>query len=178
MNGYAWKTPTHIQYISSIRLIYILKYLNNRQIVGSLKIKNAHLLILTFVKKRVYALQWHVNKMGFHVYFSQDAYHLRRHRASKHEGPKCHVCVKCGKSFADKYLLTAHEKSESKEGFVKCDQCGLEVRSANDLKEHVKNHMPDKNYRCEECLKTYKHKTNLSRHVRTAHTSVKSAHTS
>ncbi|KAH3692476.1 hypothetical protein DPMN_194317 [Dreissena polymorpha] len=32
----------------------------------------------------------------------QDAFHLRRHRASKHEGPKCHVCVKCGKSFADK----------------------------------------------------------------------------
>ncbi|KAH3707762.1 hypothetical protein DPMN_067177 [Dreissena polymorpha] len=116
--------------------------------------------------------------MGFHVYFSQDACHLRRHMASKHEGPKCHVCVKCGKSFADKYLQTAHEKSESEEGFVKCDQCGLEVRSANDLKEHVKTHMPDKNYRCEECLKTYKYKTNLSRHVRTAHTSVKSAQTS
>ncbi|KAH3897337.1 hypothetical protein DPMN_021525 [Dreissena polymorpha] len=102
----------------------------------------------------------------------QDAYHLRRHRASKHEGPKRHVCVQCGRSFAAKYLLAAHEKSERKQGFVKCDQCGLEVRSASDLKEHVKTHLPDKCYRCEECFKTYKHKTNLSRHVRTSHKSV------
>ncbi|KAH3729001.1 hypothetical protein DPMN_054964 [Dreissena polymorpha] len=51
----------------------------------------------------------------------QDAYPLRRHRASKHEGTKCHVCVQCGRNFADKYLLAAHEKSVKKEGLVKCD---------------------------------------------------------
>ena len=47
-------------------------------------------------------------------YFPQDAYHLRSHRASTHEGPKCHVCVQYGRSFADKYLLAAHEKSAKK----------------------------------------------------------------
>ncbi|XP_052223874.1 gamma-aminobutyric acid type B receptor subunit 2-like [Dreissena polymorpha] len=106
------------------------------------------------------------------IFLKKDTFHLRRHRASQHEGLKCHVCIQCGKSFADKYLLAAHEKSEIKQGFVKCDQLGLEVRSSSDLREHAKTHMPDKCYRFDECFKTYKHKTNLSRHVRTSHTPV------
>ncbi|KAH3782429.1 hypothetical protein DPMN_160344 [Dreissena polymorpha] len=92
--------------------------------------------------------------------------------ASKHEGPKCHVCVQCCRSFADKYLLAAHEKSAKKEGLWKCDQSGLAVGSENDHKELVKTNMPDKCYRCEECFKTYKRKTNISRHASTSHKSV------
>ncbi|KAH3872016.1 hypothetical protein DPMN_035229 [Dreissena polymorpha] len=58
--------------------------------------------------------------------------------ASKREGPKCHVCVQCGRSFVDLPTRGSREKCKNEE-LVKCDHCVLAVRSENDLKDHVKD---------------------------------------
>ncbi|KAH3869205.1 hypothetical protein DPMN_032366 [Dreissena polymorpha] len=92
---------------------------------------------------------------------------LRHIRGHAHSGNYicCEKAFQCGRSFADKYLLVAREKSAKIKELVICYQCGLAVRSENDLREHVNTHMHDKCYSSEECFKTYRRKTNLSRYI-------------
>ena len=99
----------------------------------------------------------------------QDSYHLRLHRASKHGGPKDYVCSFCRKSFSSFSALTKHQKTESKESFVKCEVCQLEVRDKNALKEHMASHGSEGTYACDMCDKVYKQKCSLSRHRKIMH---------
>ncbi|KAH3706220.1 hypothetical protein DPMN_065603 [Dreissena polymorpha] len=76
-------------------------------------------------------------------------HHLKRHRATHHDGPKIHVCTTCGRSFATRHQLTAHERSEnSNKEIVTCTTCRKSFNSEKLLKQHEGTHALEKRYRC------------------------------
>ncbi|KAH3884619.1 hypothetical protein DPMN_008602 [Dreissena polymorpha] len=79
----------------------------------------------------------------------QDSDHLERHRATHHEGPKNHVCTTCGRSFATRHQLAAHERSEnSNKEIVTCTTCRKTFNSEKLLKHNEGTHAVEKRYRC------------------------------
>ncbi|KAH3825253.1 hypothetical protein DPMN_102525 [Dreissena polymorpha] len=102
------------------------------------------------------------------LFFSQDAYNLRRLQRTKDPNVTC-VYSATGALRTSTYSWL--ERKVQKRGIGEM-LAVLAVRSENDLREHVNTHMHDKCYSSEECFKTYKRKTNLSRYVRTSHKSV------
>ncbi|KAH3738359.1 hypothetical protein DPMN_044993 [Dreissena polymorpha] len=67
-------------------------------------------------------------------------------------------------AFADKYLLRAHEQTETREGYVTCSICNKQLRDDACLREHMATHSNRKDNLCNKCGKHYKHISSLCRH--------------
>ncbi|XP_053403194.1 zinc finger protein 8-like [Mercenaria mercenaria] len=98
----------------------------------------------------------------------RDVDHFRRHRASKHQGPKSYPCTYCGKSFVTQHEAKAHERREENPAMHMCDTCNMFFPRQFQLQEHMATHSSEHKYMC-NCGKIYKHKSSLSRH-RKCHT--------
>ncbi|XP_053378958.1 RB-associated KRAB zinc finger protein-like [Mercenaria mercenaria] len=87
----------------------------------------------------------------------KDVDHFRRHRASKHQGPKSYACTYCGKSFATQHEVKAYERREENPAMHMCDTCNMFFPRQFQLQKHMATHSSENKYTC-NCGKTYKHK--------------------
>lgn len=112
-----------------------------------------------------------------------------------------HMCLKCGKSFSSKTVLSDHERSDCgsnpiyecnicnkryhSAGSLKthktmhtgelnhvCPYCGQTFRTAGQVKIHSRKHTGDKPYKCNECGKAFGYRESLLTHE-SIHTGVK-----
>jgi uncharacterized Zn-finger protein len=82
------------------------------------------------------------------------------------------VCIKCSKSFCNKFKLKRHLDSvhQPKEYYpMKCLECGKTYASKYHLTVHMKDRHNGSYHKCEECGKQFKFKTSLRKHQRSVH---------
>ncbi|KAF7651440.1 hypothetical protein LDENG_00111150 [Lucifuga dentata] len=92
------------------------------------------------------------------------ASYLNRHLQT-HKEDKMHTCS-CGKSFAYRAALTAHQRIHLKERPHKCTQCGKGFLYKGGLLSHMKIHSEEMPFMCSFCGKSFKRERNMKKHER------------
>lgn len=75
-----------------------------------------------------------------------------------------HGCSTCGKMFAKRYLLMAHQRVHSDERPYKCAQCGRAYKDKSQYSIHLRAHSSERPYVCRVCLRTFSVKAKCDRH--------------
>ncbi|XP_069606607.1 zinc finger protein OZF-like [Ranitomeya imitator] len=92
--------------------------------------------------------------------YRTDSEHQRAHRK------KPYSCSQCGKCFAKKSNLVAHERNHTGEKPFSCSECGKYFAKKSNLVAHERNHTGEKPFSCSECGKCFTQKSNLLVHQR------------
>lgn len=114
---------------------------------------------------------------------------------------RSHMCLKCGRNFSSKTVLSDHERSDCgakpvyvcdmcnkgyhSAGSLKthktmhtgelnhvCSYCGQTFRTAGQVKIHSRKHTGEKPYKCKKCQKSFGHRESLLTHE-SVHTGAK-----
>lgn len=99
-------------------------------------------------------------------FFSQGGYdqHMKRHEC----GPDFpFICQYCGRRFAAKLSLTAHEAIHTGKTLYKCKFCPREFRNYSSHRIHTATHTGLKPYPCQYCSKSFAQMAHVQRHERT-----------
>lgn len=84
-----------------------------------------------------------------------------------------YICLKCGKSFDDKYHLTRHQITHSVTKPFQCDTCGKGFVQRWHLKRHERVHLDQRDqlgtrpFQCVKCGRVFMHMWHLKRHEKT-----------
>ncbi len=92
---------------------------------------------------------------------------LQRHNKRLHH-VRCR-CPKCGKGFAQKYLLKEHLKVHETTKAHHCDFCGKAYKRPESLRVHKKKHLNRREYKCSVCDLEFNILDELKYHVSTKH---------
>ncbi|XP_044161544.1 zinc finger protein 34-like [Bufo gargarizans] len=80
-----------------------------------------------------------------------DRSHLVRHKRRLPMGQEFFSCKPCGKHFAHKSHLIAHQRSHNGETCYWCGDCGIFYTYKSQLIAHLRTHCEDQFYRCDVC---------------------------
>ena len=94
---------------------------------------------------------------------------LATHIDDRHINPFQHVCDTCGKSFAEKKLLSEHVKRIHLDEKVSCDICGLRDSNVHLIRIHKKLKHEGFVQPCPYCDKIYTEKSGCRSHIRKYH---------
>ncbi|KAM4617355.1 uncharacterized protein O3C94_021393 isoform 1-T2 [Discoglossus pictus] len=84
-----------------------------------------------------------------------------------HKGEKPHRCQDCGKQFVYKTSLLAHQKIHIGDKPNQCDVCGKQFVYKSNLLVHQRIHQGEKPHECGQCGKQFVYRANLLAHQRT-----------
>ncbi|XP_073538168.1 uncharacterized protein [Phyllobates terribilis] len=82
-------------------------------------------------------------------------------------GKKSFSCSDCGKSFARKSIVVAHQRTHTGEKPFSCSDCGRCFNHKSDLVRHRRTHTGEKPFSCSMCGKHFRQKSILVTHERT-----------
>jgi len=97
---------------------------------------------------------------------------LRKHMKNTHsEGLKSHMCITCGKVFAQAASLATHMSVHTGEKPYLCPVCGKAFADNSNMRGHIKTvHIVEGEFPCQTCNRMFKSKLRLMRHERCMHT--------
>ncbi|XP_050101634.1 zinc finger protein 665-like [Anopheles aquasalis] len=100
--------------------------------------------------------------------------HIRyAHRGVKEKRRLNFVCLRCGKRFTSRSVLTDHERSDCGDSPIyKCETCGKHYSSYGAWKVHKELHKDQLQFMCSYCMKRFRTKGQLKIHER-SHTGEK-----
>ncbi|XP_037099582.1 probable tRNA N6-adenosine threonylcarbamoyltransferase isoform X1 [Syngnathus acus] len=81
-----------------------------------------------------------------------------------HQKERPHVCAQCGKGFLYKGGLLSHMKIHSDEMPFMCSFCGKCFKRERNMKKHERCHTRENVYACSQCDKSFVYKATLTRH--------------
>ncbi|KAK6622382.1 hypothetical protein RUM44_002193 [Polyplax serrata] len=92
---------------------------------------------------------------------------FRSHK-NTHEGLRPHVCLKCGRGFADRKNMHHHYNVvHLRKPKLECPVCQKKFYARTKMKSHVTMHYGVKPFFCDVCGKTFRLKMNMIKHKKT-----------
>lgn len=92
---------------------------------------------------------------------------FRSHK-NTHEGLRPHVCLKCGRGFADRKNMHHHYNVvHLRKPKLECPVCQKKFYTRTKMKSHVTMHYGVKPFSCDICSKTFRLKMNMIKHKKT-----------
>lgn len=92
---------------------------------------------------------------------------FRSHK-NTHEGLRPHICVKCGRGFADRKNMHQHYNVvHLKKPKLECPVCKKKFYTRTKMKSHITMHYGLKPFSCDVCQKTFRLKMNMIKHKKT-----------
>lgn len=99
--------------------------------------------------------------------------HMRKFHEKNARSNSIHICSKCGRNFASRFVLVNHELSDcGQKPIFKCKLCDKAYNSHGGLKSHILTHTGRLPYTCSYCNKAFRNSHQLKIHVR-SHTGQK-----
>ncbi len=96
---------------------------------------------------------------------------VRRHDEQVH-AQKTFKCTKCSRGYGSEKMLLLHVKNAHEDARFPCPLCGKHVRSKFALEQHIARHTTTKSIVCADCGKTFKFTTDLEIHRKRMHGNV------
>lgn len=92
---------------------------------------------------------------------------FRSHK-NTHDGIRPHICLKCGRGFADRKNMHHHYNViHLKKPKLECPVCQKKFYTRTKMKSHITMHYGVKPFSCDVCNKTFRLKMNMIKHKKT-----------